>query len=143
MSDLLADALQLTLLGMGMTFLSLGALVAGMFLLTRVTRPQTDVGDGGDGGEGGLEGDALVVDGEGMGGLAMQPELVTGDDAEERRRAAAAAVAVSLALQVPARGRAILTPLDGGAYGESAWNTYARGLHLSSRARYESLRGRR
>ena len=155
MADLLADALRLTLWGMGMTFVSLGALVGGMFLLTWVTRSQTDgrrqtrrrTGDGErpqtDGGEGGLEGDAPVVDGGGRVDLAVQPELVTGDDAEGRRRAAAAAVAVAWALQARGRGRAVLPPAGGGVRGERGWDVYARGLRLAGRARYEALRGRR
>ena len=145
MADLLGDALRLTLWGMGMTFVSLGALVGGMFLLTWVTRRRT--GDGErpqtDGGEGGLEGDALVVDGGGRVDLAVQRELVTGDDAEGRRRAAAAAVAVAGALQARGRGGAVLPPADGGVRGERGWDVYARGLRLAGRARYEALRGRR
>ncbi len=38
MSNALVQALWLTVIGMGMTFLSIGALVRGIYLLTRLTR---------------------------------------------------------------------------------------------------------
>ncbi len=65
----------------------------------------------------------------------------SGDDdaTEARRRAAAAAVAVALALQE----RSAPAPKAAQPATPDAWNIYARSLHLSGRARYESLRGRR
>jgi hypothetical protein len=147
MSQSLVQSLQLTLLGMGMTFLSIGALVAGMFLLTRLTAVRV-------GGRtratfpGRVEppaAETALTEGEAL--LTTRAEIQTEfqeglgipDDeaAEMRRRAAAAAVAVALALQErPA-------PEVAQAAAPDAWNVYARSLHLSGRARYESLRGRR
>ena len=44
MNTTLAQALQLTVLGMGMTFASIGVLALGMLLLTRMTREKDRAG---------------------------------------------------------------------------------------------------
>lgn len=135
MSDLMVSALRLTLLGMGMTFLSIGALVGGMFLLTRLTmRRQTD------------QPQQMVTYGAETGGDERPSGLPESrgsnlegrwDDDEERRRSVAAAVAVSMALNAESdRSPGMMRE-------ETLWNGYVRGLHLSARSRYESLRGRR
>ncbi len=132
MQELVRSALQLMILGMGMTFLSLGALTLGMYLLTAIFRDK-----------GGAElpelDDELPV-GEDV--SAYREGEFTGDaiaGEEARRRAAAAAVAVALAmteaderLECPPASRAIQDP----------WNAFARSLHLSRRTQYEARRFR-
>jgi hypothetical protein len=145
MSDLMVSALQLTVLGMGMTFLSIGALVGGMFLLTRLTtRRQTvpslqpSLGEGGEAGKR----RQIVMSSAESDGVKMQQEVVAEESEEERRRAVAAAVAVSLALRSGARGFST-SSLPHREREENPWDVYVRGLHLSARSRYDSLRGRR
>jgi hypothetical protein len=156
MSDLLGDALRLTVLGMGMTFLSIGALVGGMFLLTWVTRARSGPGPserlrpgaGSDSRAGQLDvgspdaapscsGPDLAESPPGLSESAWEHE-------EGRRRAVAAAVAVSLALDA-ASGRALTRSLPepspgAGVREESLWNAYARGLHLSARSAWDHRR---
>ncbi len=148
MSQSLAQSLQLTILGMGMTFLSIGALVAGMFLLTRLTAVRAGAGAGisaaarvePPAAEAALiEGEALLTTRSEIHFTPQEGMQLAGDDAEIRRRVAAAAVAVGLALQE----RSAPAPEAAQPAAADAWNIYARSLHLSGRARYVSLRGRR
>jgi hypothetical protein len=158
MSDLVVSALRLTLLGMGMTFLSIGALVGGMFLLTRLTSRRSTASAGNDASApdsrdmGVGERQQITVAGaESYGDTRPSGALETGtsemqertNDEEERRQAVAAAVAVALALSEGARSSSALTPSGPEPNGEPLWNVYVRGLHLSVRSRYESLRGQR
>ena len=165
MSDLVMSGLRLTLVGMGMTFLSIGALVVGMFLLTRLTREKTadQPGTGRSAGyvvttpssevrgqvaerrQIAASGTEPESGGRSPGELGVRESTLGGgwDDDEERRRAVAAAVAVSLALQVASGLSPTSICSDRAGRQEAPWSVYARGLHVSSRSRYESLRGRR
>ena len=135
MSDLLVQGLQLTVLGMGMTFASIGALVVGMYLMTAVTRTRRSRADvsltaSGDEGErvslesAALESGRLSSTGDGE------------DEAEDRAkvRAAAAAVAVALAEAEATADAATSHPSD------NAWDIYVRSRHLSRRTRYDLRR---
>lgn len=136
MAEVLIQALELTVLGMGMTFISIGALVGGMYLLTFLTRPRAQAESAVDNAERG------VVEEAGWRSIpASEDATSTEDDRERSRRAAAATVAVARAL-AESRGRApaVTTSGDGG---DSAWSSHARSLHLAQRMRYEArkLRG--
>jgi Na+-transporting methylmalonyl-CoA/oxaloacetate decarboxylase gamma subunit len=129
MGESLRSALELMVLGMGMTFLSLGALALGMYLMTAVLRgkerdrlPEQD--------DERLAGEEVVAYHEGE----FADDRSGGEDA--RRRAVAAAVAVALALaEVPS------APPDPAAH-QDPWNAFARSLHLSRRSQYEARRFR-
>lgn len=113
-----------------MTFLSIGALVGGIYLMIYLTREKEKV--------------VVPVTSD-----AKQPEAEASASAEtgmapgagdRRRRAVAAAAAVALALQerpTQPLASALQAPAPEG------WNGYVRGLHLSARSRYESRRTRR
>jgi len=147
----LAQALQLTVLGMGMTFASIGVLALGMLLLTRMTREKDKAGtpDGTPAG--------VPLGGE-IGTIEMADRSeVDGPPAEAAACVAAVAVAVALANRAPAtRGAvkaaaaAVAVALAGhGAampqvevFAVDAWDGYVRSVHLSRRARYVARRVR-
>ncbi len=135
MADLLAQALELTVLGMGMTFLSIGALVGGMYLLTFLTTSRAQ-GEGAVGGpEHRREEDVTPTV------MPVSEGATSSEDGRERRRrAAAAAVAVTLALAESRKGAP--AGVTTGDRGESAWSSYARSLQLSRRMRYEAQKSR-
>ncbi|MBN1246709.1 MAG: hypothetical protein JXC32_03585 [Anaerolineae bacterium] len=152
MSETLAQALRLTVLGMGMTFASIGALVLGMLAMTYLTnRMHFGRGETGErgtvrgwetGGQaaGKREAGAPYSD-EAAQAVAAAVAVALADQAEVRdagaAQAAAAAVAVCLATQPgPASG------LRQQAGSVGAWDSFVRGAHLSRRARYESRRVR-
>ncbi len=160
MNTTLAQALQLTVLGMGMTFASIGVLALGMLLLTRMTREKDRAGT-----PGGTPDDtpAGVPDGGEIGTIEMaERSEVDGPPAEAAARAAAVAVAVALANRPPAarapatRGAvkaaaaAVAVALAGHGSATpqvevsaaNAWDGYGRSAHLSSRARYDVRRVR-
>ena len=132
MNTTLALALQLTVLGMGMTFASIGALALGMLLMTRMTREK--------------DGDEI-----GMTDMADSSE-VHGLPGEAAGRAAAAAVAVALANRAPAQAAAAAVAVTLAGHGLAtpqvevsaveAWDGYVRSVHLSRRARYDARRVR-
>jgi len=128
MSDTLLQALWLTLIGMGMTFLSIGALVGGIFLLTHLTRTRRS--------EPASLPNKATSSGEEIYGApasaVAQPAL--GEDVGYRRRAVAVAVVAALAL---AEGERKVPPLVSSG---SGWDAFVRGRQLSSRANYESRR---
>jgi Na+-transporting methylmalonyl-CoA/oxaloacetate decarboxylase gamma subunit len=143
----LAQALQLTVLGMGMTFASIGVLALGMRLMTWMTREK---------GRAGTPDGTPVSDEIGTVEMAERSE-VDGPPAEAAARAAGAAVAVALANRAPAsRGApqvaaaAVAVALAG--HGSAvpqvettsvdAWDGYVRSAHLSRRARYDARRVR-
>ncbi|MBN1246716.1 MAG: OadG family protein [Anaerolineae bacterium] len=127
MSPVLSQALWLTVIGMGMTFLSIGALVGGIYLLTHLTRAKemAPVEPASESSRSGTE------------AVFSAPADWDAAEAEPRRRAVAAAVAVAMALEVD--GRAVAAT-GAEIRPTSPWNAYVRGLHLSSRTRYESRR---
>ena len=128
MSNALVQALWLTVIGMGMTFLSIGALVGGIYLLTRLTRTRPNA-------PAPLPNEAILTGEEvhmATGPRVEQPVL--GSDVDYRRRAAAVAVATALAL---AEGERQVLP---GAPAGSGWDAYVRARHLSSRETYASRR---
>ena len=143
MNTTLAQALQLTVLGMGMTFASIGVLALGMLLLTRMTREKDNAGTPGGGEIGTIE-------------MAERSE-VDGPPAEAAACVAAVAVAVALANRAPAtRGAvkaaaaavAVALAGHGAAMPQvevsavDAWDGYVRSVHLSRRARYVARRVR-
>jgi len=145
-STILAQALRLTVLGMGMTFASIGALALGMLLMTRMTREKDKAGTPvgtlagvPDGGEmattemaDGSEVDGLLVEAAARAAAAgVAVALATSGAAQ----AAAAAVAVSLAGHGPATPQVEVSTVDG-------WDGYVRSMHLSRRARYDARRVR-
>ena len=145
MNTALAQALQLTVLGMGMTFASIGVLALGMLLMTWMTREKDKAGV-----------PVGVRDGDEMGTIEMASSSeVDGPPDEAAARAAAAAVAVALATRTPAtsgaaQAAAVAVALAG--HGSvtpqvevsavDAWDGYVRSLHLSRRARYDARRVR-
>ena len=104
MNELLKQALWLTVMGMGMTFLAIGALVGLMYLITALAP------------EKGAEEKAEAAE-----PVAVAEEVPTDDDARER--AAAAAVVLALTLET-ARHR----PAEGQA--DDPWTIYARSQKL-------------
>ncbi|MBN1260183.1 MAG: OadG family protein [Anaerolineae bacterium] len=104
--ELLTQALMLTLYGMGMTFVAIGALVGGMYLLT-----------------------ALVPEKKPETAPETYHETEAGDaDAQGRYLAAAAAVAVALAQSAPA------TAKKQAAATGSTWSVFVRNQHIRQRS---------
>ncbi|MCD6284418.1 MAG: hypothetical protein J7M39_00720 [Anaerolineae bacterium] len=152
MNTTLAQALQLTVLGMGMTFASIGVLALGMLLLTRMAGEKDKAGTPG-GTLGGTPDGGEIETTE----MAERSE-VDGPPGEAAARAAVAAVAVALANRAPAtRGAAqaaaaavavalaghgsdIIPQVEVSAV--DAWDGYVRSGHLSRRARYDARRVR-
>lgn len=129
----LRSALELTVVGMGMTFLSIGALALGMFLMTTLLRgkdktPLPEVG---------REEEELT-----MGKEIQSNQGGERPSADARRRAAAAAVAVAMALRESEPRQRTEEP---GRYSPAheAWNGFARSRHLSVRLLYEARRRHR
>jgi Na+-transporting methylmalonyl-CoA/oxaloacetate decarboxylase gamma subunit len=120
MSDLLSQALWFTLVGMGMTFAAIGALVLGMYLLTylfpersqeeaEVPAPPTEV----------------------------EEEKGAAREAERRRLAAVAAAAVAVAQASTAPSA------DEGAGGAvDQWRSFVRSQHLTHRTPHAGYRRR-
>jgi Na+-transporting methylmalonyl-CoA/oxaloacetate decarboxylase gamma subunit len=146
-SEVLGQALQLTLLGMGMTFASIGALALGMWgitYLTRGARPQPSI-------EEGHENVGYVGAGTGMRAAADDPDMAV----EQMNQAVAAATAVALALaeQAQARGAAqaaaaavavsqVAQPVPAFRATSGAWDSFVRSASLSQRARYDARKPR-
>ncbi len=103
MNELLKQALWLTVMGMGMTFLAIGALVGLMYLITALAPEKAE--------EAGEEGEPLAV--------AESPLA----EAEDRYRAAAAAVILALTLEKSRLHRA-----EGQS--DDPWTIYARSQKL-------------
>lgn len=158
MNTTLAQALQLTVLGMGMTFASIGVLALGMFLMTRMVREKDKAST-----QSGTLVDSSVdtaavtsagtPDDNGIGMSDMTDRSkVDGAAAEVAARAAAAAVAVTLATcgaaQAAAAAVAVALSEDGVTKSQAVapalgvWDGYVRSMHLSRRARYDARRGR-
>ncbi len=135
MTELLKQALVLTGWGMGMTFLALGALVLGMYLMTALVKDKNEthtdsdvelvVGAGEDNDEGNL--DHLIIENKGTARIN-----------DDQNRAAAAAVAIAIALSQESAEKQYKTPAHIAV--PVAWDHYVRGRHLSQRSRYEQLR---
>jgi Na+-transporting methylmalonyl-CoA/oxaloacetate decarboxylase gamma subunit len=134
MGDQWVQGLQLTLLGMGMTFASIGALVVGMYLMTAVTRTERSKGKSALRGHRD-EGENVSLNNAALGRGALPSTEESVDDA--KYRAAAAAVAVALAEADTDVSSAAPPPAS-----SSAWDIYIRGRHVSHRTRYD-LRQRR
>ncbi len=124
MGDVLVQGLKLTILGMGMTFASIGALVVGMYLMTAVTRTRqtrTDL--------------ALVEPGTEGEGVSLEREEIASTTVRSTRdakyRAAASAVAVALAEDAQRQSAG----MPRGS--EAAWDIFVRNRHVSRRTRYD------
>jgi Na+-transporting methylmalonyl-CoA/oxaloacetate decarboxylase gamma subunit len=124
MEDLLSQALVLTAIGMGMTFVAIGTLVLGMYLMTALIK--------------GGRSEAAEVPAE----PPSVPEIVAPDypaGRDARQVAAAAAVAVALAEAAAEEAatppRAPVTEVAVGG-----WNAYVRGRHLSRRLHHDLRR---
>lgn len=136
MSETLIAALQLTVVGIGMTFLSIGALTLGMYVMTKLTQakpedaalPDTLVAEAGD------EATLAVTSGT----WQDETKSVSGE-AARRRQAAAAAVALALAQAALARSPRFDAPQQSGdASGVvDTWTSYVREQHLSRRIRHD------
>ncbi|MGC9356509.1 MAG: OadG family protein [Anaerolineae bacterium] len=113
MSELLSQALWYTLIGMGMTFAAIGALVLGMYLLTYLFPERKEE-----------KGEVEVP--------APPPDAVPGKEAAravERRRLAAiaaATVAVAQASKAP-------TLEEGAGSAMDQWRSFVRGQQLTHR----------
>lgn len=125
MGELLLQGLNLTIVGMGMTFAAIGVLVAGMYGLTTFLADE-------DASEAPTVSDipASVAAPDDQAGLQIDVG---------RQRAAAAAVAVALAQAEDAyRARR-----PGQAMSGDAWTAHVRATQLARRDYYTSLRARR
>jgi len=123
MSELLSQALTLTLVGMGMTFAAIGILVLGMYALT------TFLSDGDESEESQETPSAVEAPAE---QAALQVDV-------GRYHAAAAAVAVALA---QAADTYQAKRPERAASGD-AWTAHVRATQLARRAYYNSRRTRR
>ena len=101
--ELLKQALWLTLIGMGMTFAAIGALVLGMYALGSI-KPRKAAGE------------AMAEEAEAAPAAAAEAALST---AEARYQAAAAAVAVARAQVLPEVRHPADVPVD-------QWRAYVR-----------------
>ena len=108
--ELLKQALWLTLIGMGMTFAAIGALVLGMYALGSI-QPRKAAGE------------AMAEEAEAAPAAAASAALST---AEARYQAAAAAVAVARAQARPEVWRPADVPVD-------QWRAYVRHQQLLRR----------
>jgi Na+-transporting methylmalonyl-CoA/oxaloacetate decarboxylase gamma subunit len=135
MRDLLWSALELTVLGMGMTFLSLGALALGMYVMTAIFR-------GKERAEVSVLGNELPAGDEVAAYREGEFAEERGADNEARRRAAAAAVAVALALTEARTAPGTQTASFAPPAIHDPWNAFARSLHLSRRTQYDARRFR-
>ncbi|MBN1877368.1 MAG: OadG family protein [Anaerolineae bacterium] len=160
MENLLIQALQLTVIGMGMTFGAIGALVGGMYLMTALVRDRAPMEANGSNPE---EDDSklsllgITVDLEELNGTPLEnqesrieaPHSTSSSlkstkagseyaDPSGPLVAAAAAVSVALAqeLQVPALSSCAPSVTGG-------WNTCIRGRQLLGRQYYDLQRLRR
>ena len=136
MTELLEQAVILTGWGMGMTFLAIGALVIGMYLMSMVIKEKTETAAD-DTDE--TIADLLEEDNE----ETIEPlEINNGGfsiNSREQYRALAASVAVALALSQDSGEKEPITSTTT----PGVWNHYARGRQLSQRSRYEQLKHRR
>ena len=138
MTDLLNQALILTVWGMGMTFAALGALVIGMYLITAWSKDKTDAhSENEELFEASAETDSPSSDQE----YRAIENQVNVQNAEALHMAAAAGVAVALALTLESDVEKHDTPVP--AAFPAAWDYYVRGRHLSQRSRFEQLRQRK
>lgn len=118
MDVLLAQGLNLTILGMGMTFLSLGALVLGMYLMTALIK------------------DAPPEAEEDEAEFVAAPEVAAPDAA----RYLAAAAAVAVALEQSAQ---VWTPATASAMPPArVWNTQVRSRQLIQQQQHVLRRSR-
>ncbi len=124
MTESLLQALQLTVVGMGMTFAAIGTLVAGMYLLTALTREPEEAAP-----EPPPDPNKLTIL-----GITVDISQVNAAPAEAKQRAVAAAVAVAMAAARPA---AMIRPTV-----VDNWAAYVRMQHVMRR-RYHRMRGAR
>ena len=122
--------LQLTGIGMGMTFLALGALVVGMIVMTRIIKekpapvvPEPDIID--------AQVPYIATDTTSKARAAAAAVAVAMAQSKAKQRAAAAAVAVALAEQQTTGDT--YTP-------NSGWGTIIRSRQVTQRDRFASQR---
>lgn len=151
MRETLTQALQLTALGMGMTFASIGALALGMLVMTyltnnpfgalraarRIKERKSVTSSTEPSASGRLQpSDPVAAQAAAAAvAVALAEQASAGTPATGAMKAAAAAVAVSLVAEQSKRQ----TDRPGA---EGVWDAYARGQHLSRRAGYEARRFR-
>ena len=135
MTELLKQALILTGWGMGMTFLSIGALVVGMYLMTTLIRDKKNVNLA----------SALEFDEK----TEESPNNIDHftEENEDRKQInddkyLAAAAAVAVALAVPRESETHHGNSSEIYTASAAWDHYTRGRHVSQRSRFEQLRFR-
>ncbi len=138
MTDLLKQALVLTVWGMGMTFLALGALVIGMYLMTALSKDRTEPHPESDTTmDASMEEDNIQSDFE---HLIIENQVIEQNGAD-LNLAVAATVAVALALSLESEEKQYNTPAPIAA--PAAWDHYVRGRHLSQRSHFEQLKRRK
>jgi Na+-transporting methylmalonyl-CoA/oxaloacetate decarboxylase gamma subunit len=168
-SDVLAQALRLTVLGMGMTFASIAALALGMWGMTYLTRMRSceSPAEGGQenvasvGSDVAVQGAADPIGGVGeasdlaaAAAAATAVALALADQAEVREADAApaetapaetasadAAQAAAVAVAVSQTTQLSDVALEHQAPSE-AWDTFVRGANLARRARYDARKPR-
>lgn len=122
MSEPLTQALYLTAIGMGMTFIAIGTLAGGMFLMTLLIKDKKT--------------SAKAASKETKNAV-VEPVALEDPD---RAIAAAAAVAIAIA-QNTTRAQKARTASKSGP--TSNWNNYVRASRFSQRQQYSQRRGQR
>jgi Na+-transporting methylmalonyl-CoA/oxaloacetate decarboxylase gamma subunit len=137
MTELLKQALTLTGWGMGMTFMSIGALVLGMYLITSLFRGKSNSQMESE--EDATHTEETAYLDENLENTSIENDVTDGmNDQQELAAAAAVAVAMALSQETKAQKRIISNyPMN-----NDMWNHYVRGRHLSQRSRYEQLKTR-
>jgi Na+-transporting methylmalonyl-CoA/oxaloacetate decarboxylase gamma subunit len=143
MGDLLTQALKITIVGMGMTFASIGALIGGMYLLTGLAtdrpggeamkRRSSTASERGE--TPGREVAAVAAVSAAVADAATAEEEEAGPR-DPRHIAAAAAVAAAMADTAAQVSAAPQTSVD-------VWTLHVRSQQLAQRAHYNALRANR
>jgi Na+-transporting methylmalonyl-CoA/oxaloacetate decarboxylase gamma subunit len=144
-SDVLAQALRLTVLGMGMTFASIAALALGMWGMTYLTRMRSRESPA----EGGQENVAPVGSDVAVQGAAdpidqaevREADAAPAETAPAETASADAAQAAAVAVAVSQTTQLSDVALEHQAPSE-AWDTFVRGANLARRARYDARKPR-
>ncbi len=147
MGDLLVQALKLTVVGMGMTFLSIGALIGGMYVLTGLAtdKPQGEAMQ--DPHLPAPESPEMLSRGRDIAAVAAVSTAVAATSAAEKEGArdpkhiaAAAAVAAAVATQSSLTQPA---PVASPQPSVDIWTLHVRSQQLAQRAHYDALRAHR
>ncbi len=138
MGELLLQALKLTVVGMGMTFLSIGALIGGMYVLTGLVTDKSQEVAMKNFKSSFLEQPASL-ERDVAAAAAVSAALVEEKARDPKHIAAVAAVTAALAGAMPdtaASGVPPRPPVD-------VWTLHVRSQQLAQRAHYNTLRANR